>query len=177
MLMSRSILERLAQDLRYAARRLARDRGFTLAATLILAIGIGACTAMFSIVNAVLLRPFAVRSPERILMLWSVNTRDQTIGELTYSARRELLGPMRSFEDIALVGSVNWSGTLRIPGTDPVTLSTSAVSGTFFDVLGASALLGRTFTPKDDEPSAAPCRCSSFSAAPWQAKESRRKKD
>lgn len=155
-LMTRATLERLAQDLRYAARRLGRDRGFTIAATLILAVGIGACTAMFSIVHAVLLRPFAVRSPERIVMLWSMDTRHQAVGELTYSARRELLAPMRSFEDIALVGAVNWSGTLKIPGTNPVTLSCSAVSGTFFDVLGASPLLGRTFTPADDEPSAAP---------------------
>jgi putative ABC transport system permease protein len=154
--MTMSILEKLARDLRYAARRLARDRGFTVAATLILAVGIGACTAMFSIVHAVLLRPFAVRSPERILMLWSVDTRHQAIGELTYSARRDMLGPMQSFEDIALVGSVNWGGSLRIPGAVPVALSSSAVSGTFFDVLGASALFGRTLNAKDDEPSAAP---------------------
>jgi putative ABC transport system permease protein len=156
MLMTRLMLETLAQDLRYAARRLARDRGFTLAATLILAIGIGACTAMFSIVHAVLLRPFAVRSPERIMMLWAVDTRHQAVGELTYSARRDMLGPMQSFGDIALVGSVNWSGTLRIPGAAPVALSSSAVSGSFFEVLGASALLGRTLNARDDEPSAAP---------------------
>jgi predicted permease len=149
-------MDAFAQDLRYAARRLTRDRGFTLAATLILAVGIGACTAMFSIVHAVLLRPFAVRSPERIVMLWSVDTRHQAVGELTYSARRDMLGPLQSFEDIALVGSVNWGGALRIPGTRPVGLSSSAVSGTFFDVLGAPALLGRTFTARDDEPSAPP---------------------
>ena len=149
-------METLAQDLRHAARRLARDRGFTLAATLILAVGIGACTAMFSIVHAVLLRPFAVQSPQRIVMLWVVDTRHQAVGELPYLARRDMLAPMRSFEDVALVGSVNWSGTLSIPGTTAVTLSSSAVSGTFFDVLGASAMLGRTFTPRDDEPSAAP---------------------
>ena len=154
--MVRPLLERLTRDLRYAARRLGRDRGFTIAATLILAVGIGACTAMFSIVHAVLLRPFAVRSPDRIVMLWSMDTRHQAVGELTYSARRELLGPMQSFEDIALVGAVNWSGTLRLPGTTPVAWSCSAVSGTFFDVLGAPPLLGRTFTPADDEPSAAP---------------------
>jgi putative ABC transport system permease protein len=153
--LTRSVLERLAQDLRYGARRLARDRGFTVAATLILAVGIGACTAMFSIVHAVLLRPVAVRSPERIMMLWAVDTRHQAVGELTYSARQGMLGPMQSFEDVALVGSVNWSGTLRIPGAAPVALSSSAVSGTFFEVLGAPALLGRTLNDKDDEPSAA----------------------
>jgi putative ABC transport system permease protein len=154
--MIRLLVEGLTRDLRYAARRLGRDRGFTVAATLILAVGIGACTAMFSIVHAVLLRPFAVRAPERIVMLWTVDSRHQAVGELTYSARQGLLGPMQSFEDIALVGSVNWSGILRIPGAAPVALSSSAVSGTFFEALGASALLGRTLNAKDDEPSAAP---------------------
>ena len=146
----------LQQDVWYALRRLGRDRGFTAAAVLILAVGIGACTAMFSIVHAVLLRPFAVTDPDRIVMLWYVDTRHQAVGELPYSARRNLLAPLQSLEDIALVGSVNWGGALRIPGAPPVGVASSAVSGTFFDVLGASARIGRTFTPRDDEPSAAP---------------------
>src|SRR4029450_9077776 len=154
--MTRSLLERLAQDFRYAARRLARDRGFAVAATLILAVGIGACTAMFSIVHAVLLRPFAVRAPERIVVLWAGDTRHQAVGELTYSARRDLLAPLQSFEDIALVGSVTLSRPLRLPGANPVALSNSLVSGTFFDVLGATARLGRTIRASDDEPGAAP---------------------
>ena len=154
----------LAQDLRYALRRLGRDRGFTAAAVLILAVGIGACTAMFSIVHAVLLRPLAVTDPERIVMLWFVDSRHQAVGELPYSARRNLLAPLQSLEDIALVGSVNWGGTLRIPGAPPVGLASSAVSGTFFDVLGASARIGRTFTPRDDEPSAAPVMVLSHAA-------------
>ena len=76
-LMTRS-LWRGSRRISLRARRLGRDRGF-VAATLILAVGIGACTAMFSIVHAVLLRPFAVRSPERIVMLWSVDTRHQAV--------------------------------------------------------------------------------------------------
>jgi putative ABC transport system permease protein len=149
-------LDTLVQDLRYALRRLGRDRGFTAAAVLILAVGIGACTAVFSIVHAVLVRPLAITDADRIVMLWFVDTRHQAIGELPYSARRNLLAPLQSLEDIALVGSVNWGGALRIPGAPPVGLASSAVSGTFFDVLGASARIGRTFTPRDDEPSAAP---------------------
>ena len=62
------------------------------------------------------------------------------------------------------MGSVNWSGALRLPGARPVALASSAVSGTFFDVLGASARLGRTFTAKDDEPSAAPVMVLSHAA-------------
>src|SRR5687767_8769738 len=125
----------LIQDLRYALRRLRRAPGFTVASTLILMVGIGACTAMFGIVRAVLLRPLAVRDPGRVTMLWSVDTRHQAVGELTYSARRDLLS-IESFEEVALVGSVNWSGGLRLPGARPVALANSAVSGTFFDVLG-----------------------------------------
>jgi predicted permease len=154
--MIRVRIDALVQDVRYALRRLARDRGFTAAAVLILAVGIGACTAMFSIVHAVLLRPLAITDPDRIVMLWFVDTRHQAIGELPYAARRNLLAPLGSLEDIALVGSVNWGGALRIPGAPPVGLASSAVSGTFFDVLGASARIGRTFRPQDDEPSAAP---------------------
>jgi putative ABC transport system permease protein len=154
--MTRSAWQGFARDLRYAARRLARERGFTTAATLILAVGIGACTAMFSIVHAVLLRPLAVAEPGRVAMLWYVDARHQAVGELPYVARRALAEAMQAFDDIALVGSVNWSGTLRLAGARPVALSSSAVSGTFFDVLGVRALLGRTLTPRDDEPSAAP---------------------
>jgi putative ABC transport system permease protein len=162
--MIRRRIEALVQDVRYAQRRLGRDRGFTAAAVLILAVGIGACTAMFSIVHAVLLRPFAVDDPDRVVMLWFVDSRHQGVGELPYSARRSLLAPLRSLEDMALVGSVNWGGTLRIPGAPPVGLASSAVSGTFFDVLGASAALGRTFTASDDEPSAAPVMVLSHDA-------------
>lgn len=154
--MSRAAVERATQELRYAARGLARERGFFTTATLILAVGIGICTAMFSIVHAVLLRPLAIRNPDRLTMLWSLDTRDQTLGELSYSARRDLVEAMPSFEDLALVGSVNWSGTLRLPDATPVSLASSAVSGTFFDVLGATPLFGRTLTAQDDEPSAAP---------------------
>ena len=127
--MTRSLLERLAQDLRYAARRLGRDRGFTVAATLILAVGIGACTAMFSIVHAVLLRPFAVRSPERIVMLWSVDTRHQAVGELTYSARRDLLGADAVVRGHRARGLGQLVRDAEDPGADPVALSSSAVSG------------------------------------------------
>jgi len=164
--MSLPSLQILSQELRQAMRRLGREPGFVAAATTILAIGIGACTAMFSIVHAVLLRPLAVREPGRVVMLWSVDTRHQAVGELTYSARRDLLAPLQSFEDIALVGSVNWGGTLRIPGASPVGLSSSVVSGSFFDVLGATARLGRTIRPTDDEPGAAPVMV--LSDATWR---------
>ena len=93
-------------------RRLAREPAFAATAILILAVGIGACTAMFSIVQAVLLRPFGVDAPGRVVMIWDGNM-PPAVGELIYSADRDLRASIRSFEDVALVGSVNWSGTIR----------------------------------------------------------------
>ena len=154
----------IRQDLRYAIRRLGRDRGFAVAAILILAVAIGACTAMFSIVRAVLLRSLAVDAPERVVMMWTVDTRQHVVGELTYSTRRALLQPLRSFADVALMGAVNWSGVLSLPGAEPVSLACNAVSGTFFDVLGARPLLGRTLSEADDQPGAAPVMVLSHAA-------------
>jgi hypothetical protein len=82
--MIRRHIDALVQDLRYALRRLGRARAFTAASVLILMAGIGACTAMFSIVRAVLLRPLAVRDPGHVTMLWEFDTRQQALGELTY---------------------------------------------------------------------------------------------
>jgi predicted permease len=157
--------ETLQRDFWYATRRLAREPGFAATAILILAVGIGACTAMFSIVQAVLLRPFGVDAPKRVVMIWTGNTHDQTVGELTYKVYRDLRVRMRSFEDVAIVGSVNWWGTMSVAGGEPFGMPCSVVSATFFDVLGARPLLGRTFRAEDDEPSAA--RVLVLSHAAW----------
>ena len=146
----------LQQDVWYAMRRLAREPAFAATAIVILAVGIGACTAMFSIVQAVLLRPFGVNAPDRVVMIWGGNTRHQAVGELTYSADRELRESIRSFQEVAIVSSVNWSGTMSLPGGEPLGMPVSVVSATFFDVLGARPLLGRTFRAEDDQRSAPP---------------------
>jgi putative ABC transport system permease protein len=148
--------EALRQDAWYGMRRLAREPGFAATAILILAVGIGACTAMFSIVQAVLLRPFGVDAPKRVVMIWGGNTRHQAVGELTYAAERDLRAHIRSFEEVAVVGSVNWWGTMSIGGGEPFGMPCSAVSATFFDVLGARPLLGRTFRAEDDQRSSPP---------------------
>ena len=152
----RAWLEALLHDTRYALRRLAREPGFAATAILILAIGIGACTAMFSIVQAVLLRPFGVVAPDRVVMIWLGKTHDSTVGELAYKHYRDLRARVRSFDDIAILSSVNWGGTMTIAGGEPLGMPCSVVSATFFNVLGARPLLGRTFRPEDDEPSAPP---------------------
>ena len=146
----------LQQDVWYAMRRFAREPVFAATAIAILAVGIGACTAMFSIVQAVLLRPFGVNAPDRVVMIWGGNTRHQAVGELTYSADRELRESIRSFQEVAIVSSVNWSGTMSLAGGEPLGMPVSVVSATFFDVLGARPLLGRTFRAEDDQRSAPP---------------------
>jgi putative ABC transport system permease protein len=140
--------------LKYALRTLLKHRGFTAAAVLMLAIGIGANTAMFSIVRAVLLRPLGFE-PNRVVMLWPRNVqRSHAVGELAFRDYVDLRQRTHSFEKVALLGSVNWSGALRIGSREPVVVPMNAVSATFFDTLGARPLLGRTFRPDEDDPTA-----------------------
>ena len=144
----------LWRDLFHAARVLRREPRFATIAILILSVGIGACTAMFSIVHTVLLRPMAVPAAGRVVMLWSVDVRHESRIESTYATQAHFQAHLRSFDEVALISSVNWSGALMIPGRDPVTLSAAVVSGTFFDLLGSAPLFGRVFGAKDDEPGA-----------------------
>jgi predicted permease len=109
---------------------------------------------MFSIVHAVLLRPMALPAADRVVMLWSVDVRHESRIESTYATQAHFQAHLRSFDDVALISSVNWGGALMIPGHDPVALSTAVVSGTFFTVLGSAPLLGRVFDAKDDDPGA-----------------------
>jgi hypothetical protein len=157
----------LLADLRYAGRRLLRERAFAVTAILTLAVGIGASTAIFTIVQAVLLRPLGMTEATRVVMLWPADTQDGTVGELSFSAQREMRERLRSFDDVAVVGSVNWSGTIQMPDGQPLGLSASAASASFFDVLGARPLLGRTFRSEDDAPSAP--RVLVLSHAVWSA--------
>jgi predicted permease len=117
-------------------------------------VGIGACTAMFSIIHAVLLRPMAVPNAARVVMLWSKDVRHDAVGEATYEAAADYRARLRSFDDIALMSSVNWSGALIVPGRESVRLAAAVVSGTFFELLGSRPLLGRVFDATDDDPGA-----------------------
>ena len=135
-------------------RLLRRAPRFAVVAVLILAVGIGACTAMFSIVHAVLLRPMALPNAARVVMLWSVDVRHDAVIESTYETEADFRARLRSFDDVALIGSVNWGGSLLVPGREAVQLSAACVSGTFFQLLGSNALLGRVFDARDDDPQA-----------------------
>ena len=143
------LLADLWQDLRYAWRLLWRRPGFTAAATLTLALGIGATSAIFSLVDAVLLRTLPVQRPEQLVLIEQVMTR----GGSTQNISRPL------FEQLRQAGSV-FSGVfaaedglteVRTSDADhSQTASVQSVSGEYFQVLGSSAFIGRTLTPEDD---------------------------
>jgi len=142
-------MDRLLQDIRYALRLLRKSPGFTLVAVLTLALGIGANTTIFTVVNAVLLRPLAVEDPERLVAVLGTDAKNSTaqqqflpISNLNY---RDLRDKSDSFSGMAaFTGTgVNLSGA-----GNPEQLNATLVSYNYFQVLGVHALVGNTFDPE-----------------------------
>ena len=138
----------LVQDLRFGARTLIRHPGFTAVAVITLALGIGANAAIFSVVNAVLLRPLPWAEPARAVMIWSKWTAfDKTwvaAGEVADYRRRA-----RTLRDVAA-----WSdGQVNLTGDgEPERVAAASVTASTFPVLGVEARLGRTFSAGEDVP-------------------------
>jgi putative ABC transport system permease protein len=143
-------MDTLLQDLRYAVRTLRRTPGFTLAATACLALGIGANTAIFSVINAVLLRPLPFADPGTLVMIWETNpqkTRDRNV--VSPGDYLDWRAQSSSFTDMGTY--VDWRGNLT--GVDqPVELAISIATASFFTVLGVPPELGRVYTPEEDVP-------------------------
>jgi putative ABC transport system permease protein len=138
----------LGQDVRYAIRRLARSPGFTVVALVTLALGIGANTALFSVVDAVLLKPLPFSDPERLYWIWSRHTStDRYPFQLPEFC--DYRDQNRTLD--ALAGFANWSANLRDEGAAERRTGLR-VSGAFFEMLGARAALGRALRPEDDVP-------------------------
>jgi len=141
------------QDLRFAARLFRRSPGFTLVAALTLALGIGAGTAMFSIVNGVLLRPLPYKDPGRLVSILDRGMRDENLAKLfvSYADFQAIRQNARSFDDI---GAVTWAaGSSRIlAGRGPAqSILAAPATATFFRTLGVRAILGRTFSESDEK--------------------------
>jgi putative ABC transport system permease protein len=138
------------QDLRYGARILLKQPGFTLVAVITLALGIGANTAIFSLVNSILLRPLPFRDPDRVVrMMQASPTLGLTswgVSQADFAAYRE---QNRSFESVALY---NNSATNLTGNGEPERLAIANVTSDFFKVFGVSPLLGRTFVEGEDTP-------------------------
>ncbi len=141
----------LMQDLRYGLRVLSKKPGFTLIAVMTLALGIGATTAIFTVVNAVLLRPLPYAEPERIMALSPdlAGSRFGGASETKFVFWRE---QSQSFDGVAATAGIG-SGVNLSGGNEPEFVSGVRVSADFFRVLGVHPAIGRDFTQKEDSPS------------------------
>jgi predicted permease len=140
-------LETLSQDVRYAARMLARQPGFTAVAVLTLALGIGANTAIFSVVEAVLLRPLPYRHAGRTVLLWeSQRLRDLPRNVVNPANFLDWREQAKSFDQMAAFADLRYNLT---GAGDPEEVPAQIVTPNLFPLLGARAELGRTFTPED----------------------------
>lgn len=144
----------LGQDLRYAGRTLTRSPGFTVVAVLTLALGIGVTTAIYSVVDGVLLRPLGVAEPDRLLTLreWRPASADEppsgpgTVSPANFFDWRE---QAQSFESLAYFTQ----RPLSLTGDpEPQEVQAHLTTANYFDVLGVRPLLGRTFLPGEDDP-------------------------
>ncbi len=141
--------DEMIQDLRYGARMLLKNKGFTAVAALTLALGIGANTAIFSVMNALLLRSLPVKDPEELVLLASVN-RNGPDYIFSYPLYEQLRDGGHSFSH--LFGATDVSKQrLNADGKEGELIRAQEVTGNFFTALGAPALLGRTLTPEDDQ--------------------------
>jgi putative ABC transport system permease protein len=142
-------------DLRYAWRTLVKARGFTTVIVLTLALGIGANTAIFTVVHAMLLEPLPYRDPDRLAFIW-LDRGDVGYprGPLSGPDLKDLREGSNAFEEL---GGIWATGSVRLAGDgDPEQLRGAFVTTNFFDMLGAVAALGRTFRPEDSAPGARP---------------------
>jgi putative ABC transport system permease protein len=143
----------LLNDVRFALRTLARRPGFALVAILTLAVGIGANSAVYSIAEAVLLRPLPFREPERLVFVWEQNViRDRARNVVNPGNYLEWRDRSTVFEDIAAFFP-HYDLSLTGDG-DPVRLDAAVVTANFFTILGVSPALGRGFSEEDAKPGA-----------------------
>ncbi|HKG48225.1 MAG TPA: ABC transporter permease [Pyrinomonadaceae bacterium] len=161
---SSSWLADLLHDLRYAVRLQRKNPGFTIVAVIALALGIGANTAIFSVVNTVLLRPLPYKDPERLVMVWEDASRHgyprDTPAAANYVDWRD---QNQVFESMAAIADTSFNLT---GAGDPERLEGRRVSANLFPLLGVDPQIGRVFTAAEDQPGAQ--RVVLLSYALWQ---------
>ena len=146
-------METFWKDLRYGFRTLTRNRGFALIAVVSLALGIGANTAIFSVVNTVLLKPLPFAEPERLMMVWEDQSQigfpRSDVAAANYVDWKQ---QNQSFEDMA---ALNWKNFNLTGDGDPERILAHGASANFFPLLGVQPVIGRNFTRDEDKPDAA----------------------
>jgi predicted permease len=156
--------DELVQDLRYALRTLRRDRGFTVIAVLILALGIAANTAVFSVVNAVLLRPLPFHDPQQLTWL-EANEGKGGLSDVTYTvaAFEEFQRHNRSFQQVTSYQTFYNSIQYKLTGYgEPLPVFGVQVAGNFFQTLGVEPILGRLFSHEECQKGGRPVALLSY---------------
>jgi hypothetical protein len=143
----------LWQDIRYGLRVLAKSPGFTAAAVVVLALGIGANTAIFSVVNAVLLKPLPFTDADRIVSVPHVPPQDIFPGRKTFSVSPANYYDWKAQNDVFDRMAIWTEGSVTVTGASrPESIDTGFVSTEFFSIFGVQALAGRLFAQGEDEP-------------------------
>jgi predicted permease len=143
-----SFVEHIGQDVRYAMRTFGRTPGFTLVVVITLALGIGANTAVFSLINAVLLKMLPVKKPEQLVQFSKIQPLDGEIDGFSYPELERFQHETQIFSGLlafANLGDVN----VEVSGRGEIA-NGQVVSGNYFSTLGVSAIVGRTISPADD---------------------------
>ena len=149
-------MDQLLTDLRYAIRTWRRNPGFVIVAIVTLALGIGANSTIFSVVNATLLRPLSFPDADRLMTVWKARIQDPTdINIISMPNYKEWRQRSRSFASLAIFDSAGRGYNLT-GIAEPEQVSGVRVTASFFDVLGVPPLLGRTFRPEEEEPGTNP---------------------
>jgi predicted permease len=166
-----SLPDNLFQDLRFAFRQLLKTPGFTFVALLSLALGIGANTAIFTLLNAILLRPLPVQNPQELLLFGTGHAQgstgsvpDSSWPLFSYAFLHDFRQQTTSFSGVAAVNSIEFGSKASIAGGAYETTHIDLVSGSYFSVLGVPPFLGRTIGESDDQAAGAgPVAVASYS--------------
>src|SRR5438270_5065189 len=144
-------LDLLTQDLRFTFRTLRRDRGFTIVAVLILALGIGANIAVFSVVNTILLRPLPFRDPQRLVRIVQKNPKaGESSKTYTADATQDFQQQNRSFQSVSGYFAFTGPDNFKLVGNgQPVPVTGILVAEGFFQTLGVEPPLGRLFNSQE----------------------------
>lgn len=157
-------MQTILQDARFALRTLAKSRGFTLTAILTLALGIGATSAVFSVVNGVLLRPFPFADPERQVVVWEYMPQHPL--KYMFSSPPDFADWRTQTDVLEQVAAFRPTDLNRTDGARPERIQGANVTGNLFATLGVAPALGRVLQPDDDKPGAPPVAVLSFGY--WQ---------
>jgi hypothetical protein len=172
---SKTFFSGILQDIRYPLRVLRKSPGFTTVAVLTLALGIGANTAIFSLVNAVMLQSLPVQHPEQLVVAqwsareWPQNIGSSSFGDCSWRARLgtssggcsfsyPVFSEIRERKDLfSSVAAFAGPAQIDLSGNGPASMAQGElVSGDYFQTLGVRSVLGRTLQPADEQPGAAP---------------------